>query len=172
MSNKTPVQLLSLLLLLSTAEVYAQSTMNLTTLFTTRQERQIIDGNRYRSEQKSPVKLSLPNKPKPLEIRERVMEEHDASYKISGISLSADGPDTVWVNDQALENGATLEDGSRVNINQGKNQSVTITTPDGKRHTGVSGETLDVTYKLAAGVVAEKPVVDTNDEPAQTGAEE
>lgn len=119
----------------------------ISTLFTTPEERQIINSNRYKSDEPRPVKPE----PEPvadieLPIQQLMMEEVAVSYDITGITLSGEGAHTVWINQMAYEDGAQLEDNSRVKVMTGADIRVRITTPDGTHHYATSGETLDVTY--------------------------
>lgn len=144
MSNRSwPIVLA--LFLMPFGSILAQEEAELETLFTTPQERQVINSNRYKQDKKGPVRSAV----EPSEtaaIRGTIREQITQSYRISGISVSTDGTAMAWINSAMIENGARLEDGARVRINDGNVKSVTIITPDGKRHTGTSGETLDVTY--------------------------
>jgi hypothetical protein len=74
------------------------------------------------------------------------MEEVSLEYKISGITISSEGPHTVWINALAYEDGEQLEDKSKIKVLAGDEIRVRITTPDGKHHYASSGETLAVTY--------------------------
>ena len=65
------------------------------------------------------------------------------------ISLATDGAHTTWINGVAYEDGARLEDGSRIKIYTGDDIRVRITAPDGKHYFATSGETLTVTYMAA-----------------------
>jgi hypothetical protein len=49
----------------------------------------------------------------------------------------------------AYEDGARLDDGSRVMIMDGDDVRVRITAPDGKHHFAASGETISVSYMAA-----------------------
>ena len=133
--------ILSLSLFAGTTPVMAAG--QLSTLFTTPQERQLINANRYKSDE---VKQQVVDEPNTSPVQILAQEEVSVEYRISGISLTADGAHTVWINSKAYEDGARLEDGSRVKVFSGKDIRVRITTPDGKEHFATSGETLDVTY--------------------------
>ena len=129
------------LLLLFTGSAQAAE---LLTLFTTPQERQIINSNRYKSDQVKPVPVVDNQEKSPVQML--IQEEVTVAYKVSGISLSSDGMHTVWVNSSAYEDGEQLEDSSRVKVIAGDEVKVRITAPDGKHYFAVSGETLEVTY--------------------------
>jgi hypothetical protein len=120
----------------------------LSTLFTTPQERQLINANRYKSDEvrpQQPVQVDDDDDSQML-----VQAEVSVEYQISGISLVSDGSHTVWINATAYEDGALLEDGSRVKVLAGDNVRVRITVPDGKHYFATSGETLSVSYMAAA----------------------
>ena len=115
-------------------------------LFTTPQERQIINTNRYKTDDPKPVEFEEPEVEIDLPMQMITMEEVAASYTVSGITLSNDGSHSVWINKTFYEDGAQLEDNSRVKVFADKDIRVRITTPDGKHHFATSGETLEVTY--------------------------
>ncbi len=114
------------------------------TLFTTTQERQIINANRYKNEEivKSPIFEESETE----FIAPLVQEEFKISFVISGITISASGPHFVWINNQLYEDGGHLEDDSLIRVLHDGNIRVRITAPDGKRYFGTSGETVEVTY--------------------------
>lgn len=117
----------------------------LSTLFTTPEERQVINRNRYKTEvttQVRPVEDDEAVQPVQLLLQEEVTQQ----YRISGITLSKDGPHTVWINSRAYEDGDRLEHKSKIKVLVGDEIKVRITTPDGKQHYATSGETLEVTY--------------------------
>jgi len=120
----------------------------LSTLFTTPQERQLINSNRYRSDEvkQQPVQEAQPDESP---VRMLAQEEINVEYKISGISLTSDGAYTVWINAIAYEDGAQLDDGSRVKVFAGDDIRVRITVPDGKQYFATSGETLSVSFMAA-----------------------
>jgi hypothetical protein len=135
------------LLLAGTAPQLAAA--DLATLFTTPQERQLINTNRYKGDE---VKLPQANdEPEQPSIRPLAQEEVTVDYRISGISLARDGAHTVWINAIAYDDGALLDDGSRVKIFTGDDIRVRITAPDGKQYFATSGETLSVSYMAAVG---------------------
>jgi hypothetical protein len=131
-----------LVLLLSASHVAAAG---LSTLFTTSEEREIINSNRYRSNDgkaKPVVVEDIVTAPVPVMNQTEITRE----YKISGITISSDGPHTVWINSTAYEDGEELEDKSRIKVMVGDEIRVRITAPDGKNYYSTSGETLEVTY--------------------------
>ena len=132
------------LLALLTAIAPAFAAGDLTTLFTTPQERQLINANRYKSEEVKPKPVQDEPELSPVQIL--LQEEVTVEYMISGISLSGDGMHTVWINARAYADGEQLDDRSQIKVITGDGVKVRITTPDGKHHFGTSGETLEVTY--------------------------
>ena len=145
MPNKPLTACIVLSLLLLPGRILAAG--ELSTLFTTPQERQLINANRYKSDEVKPQPVQ--DAPDESPVQFMVQEEVSVEYRISGISLSADGAHTAWINSLAYEDGARLDDGSRVMIMSGDDDRVRITTPDGKQHFAASGETLSVSYMAA-----------------------
>lgn len=145
MPSKRPVIKIiigGLVLLFSASHVAAAG---LATLFTTSEEREIINSNRYRSNdgKAKPVAVEdIVTAPVPVMNQTKITRE----YKISGITISSDGPHTVWINSAAYEDGEELEDKSRIKVMVGDEIRVRITAPDGKNYYSTSGETLEVTY--------------------------
>jgi hypothetical protein len=136
--------ILSLLLLPGTVMAAGE----LSTLFTTPQERQLINANRYKSDEVKPQQTVQDDDDSPIQIL--AQSEVSVEYQVSGISLASDGGHTVWINATAYEDGALLEDGSRVKVMAGDDVRVRITVPDGKHYFATSGETLSVSYMAAA----------------------
>lgn len=139
-------RILGLLLAPLLAAVACGATANeLSTLFTTPAERQIIDSNRYkRDDAERPVAPVQAETERP--VQQLVREEVTREYTISGITVSPDGAHSVWINSTLYEDGAELEDRSRVKIIVGNDVRVRITSPDGKQYFATSGEKLQVTY--------------------------
>lgn len=121
----------------------------LLTLFTTPQERKIINANRYKSDQAKKRSEQISN-PEIKEIQQLILEEVKKSYSVTGITISNSGPNTVWINNQVYEEGEHLEDGSHFKVITGDDIKVQIITPDGKHYYATSGETIDVTYLISA----------------------
>ena len=121
----------------------------LSTLFTTPQERQLINANRYKSDEVKPQPVHNRDEPDKSPIQRLAQEEVNFEYLVSGISLASDGAYTVWINAIAYDDGALLEDGSRVKVLAGDDIRVRITVPDGKHYFATSGETLSVSYMAA-----------------------
>lgn len=123
----------------------AAQAAELSTLFTTSAERQLINSNRYKSDDgitQRPVETETEPQPVQQLIREEVTRE----YRVSGITVSSDGPHTVWINSLAYEDGEQLEDKSRIKVLVGDEIRVRITAPDGKKYYATSGEMVEVTY--------------------------
>jgi len=120
---------------------------DLATLFTTPQERQLINANRYKSDEVKPQVVIEKVDESPVQIL--AQEEKTVDYRISGISLATDGAHMAWINGVAYEDGARLEDGSQVKVISGDEVRVRITAPDGKHYFATSGETLTITYMAA-----------------------
>lgn len=118
----------------------------ISTLFTTPQERQIINSNRYKSDDAAPVRPVEVEVVDDTPVQLLVQEEVVLQYRISGISISQDGPHTVWINSTIYEDGEQLEDNSRIKVLTGDEIRVRITAPDGKHHYATSGQTVEVSY--------------------------
>lgn len=116
----------------------------LSTLFTTPQERELIDSNRYGSGDNKPKVVVEDTIEVP--VQQLYQEAVTRQYKISGITISRDGPHTVWINSTAYEDGGELEDKSKIKVMVGDEIRVRITAPDGKNYYATSGETLELTY--------------------------
>jgi len=136
-------------LFITAAAISQPSQAELSTLFTTPQERQIINANRYKSEQV----VTRPTQAAESEIeaiQQLIQEKIEISYSVTGIAVSDSGPNTVWINNQMYEEGEHLEDSSHFKVITGDDIKVRITTPDGKQYFATSGETIDVTYMVSA----------------------
>jgi len=142
-SNRLKLKLVIGFLALLLTGGYAAAA-ELSTLFTTPQERELIDSNRYKSGNNKP-KVVI-DKTIETPVQQVYQEEITRQYKISGITISRDGPHTVWINSTAYEDGGELEDKSKIKVMVGDEIRVRITAPDGKNHYATSGETLEVTY--------------------------
>jgi hypothetical protein len=131
------------LLLLSAGSAQAAE---LSTLFTTPEERQIINSNRYKSDQVKPRQAATVEETYEAPAQLLIRQEVTLEYKISGITISSDGPHTVWINSTAYEDGEQLEDKSKIKVMVGDEIKVRITAPDGKNYYATSGEMLEVSY--------------------------
>ena len=144
-SNRIAMKTILLLLPLLTGLYQAAPAAELATLFTTPAERQLINSNRYKSDDcttRPPVETEAAPEPVQQLIREEVTRE----YKVSGITVSSDGSHTVWINSLVYEDGEQLEDKSRIKVLVGDEIRVRITAPDGKKYYAISGEMIEVTY--------------------------
>jgi hypothetical protein len=138
---KTSIHWLILSISLGAATSSWSQDVDLGTLFTTEQERRVINANRYKEEDKpkrEPVKTEQAEP-----AIQFLKEEVQAKYTISGVSTDLKGSQTAWVNGKSYLSGEKMDDGSKVSV---RGTSVIITTTDGKQHKGKSGEVLDVTY--------------------------
>ncbi len=134
----------TLLVLSTTLGIAGAVRAEVKTLFTTTQERQIINANRYKVEEitRPPVFEDAETE----FIAPVIREEFKISFFISGITISDSGPHFVWINNQLYEDGGHLEDDSLIRVLHDGNIRVRITAPDGKRYFGTSGETVEITY--------------------------
>jgi len=142
-TKRLVISLVSATLLAVSQPLYAAE---LSTLFTTPQERQIINTNRYKSDEVRVQQPVVVEDAGEMPLQQLLKEEVSREYKISGITVSRDGPHTVWINSLAREDGEELEDGSKIRVMLGNEVRVRITAPDGKHYYATSGETLAVTY--------------------------
>ncbi len=117
------------------------------TLFTTPQERLIINANRYKSDEvvRAPIKSAEPE-----QIRELVKEEVSVSFTINGITVSNEGQHSMWINNQIYLDGEKIDGKSGVKVILGNDIKVRITAPDGKHYFGTSGETIEISYLEAS----------------------
>jgi hypothetical protein len=121
----------------------------LSTLFTTPQERKLINTNRYTSDEVRPRVQSNQEEPVTESIQRLVQEEVSETITISGITLSDSGPNMVWINSQAYEDGDKVNDKMQVKVMSGNQVKVRITAPDGKHYFATSGETVEIIYQAA-----------------------
>jgi hypothetical protein len=139
-----PVYLLLAGVLLA-APVSQSLNAEILTLFSTPQERKIINANRYKSDIVLETEV-VEQSAQVEEIEQLVQTEVTVSYTISGVTLSDSGPHYVWINNVVYEDGQQLEDDSHIKLIHGSNIQIRITAPDGKMYYASSGETIDVTY--------------------------
>jgi hypothetical protein len=134
-------------LIASTGSLFqAVQAAEILTLFTTPEERQIINSNRYKKEEIKTRDVKVDEVEIEAAVQQLILEEVSFEYKISGITISSEGPHTIWINEMAYEDGEQLEDKSEIKILTGDKIQVRITTPDGKHHYASSGEMLEITY--------------------------
>jgi len=143
-SRGVKILLFTLLVLVASYGIAGAAKAEVKTLFTTTQERQIINANRYKNDE-TVIPLIFEDSETEF-IAPLVREEFKISFVISGITVSDNGPHFVWINNQLYEDGGHLEDDSQIRVLHDGNIRVRITAPDGKRYFGTSGETVEVTY--------------------------
>ena len=119
----------------------------LATLFSTPQERALIDANRYKSEKVNP-KPEKAATPEP--IQQLVKKEVIKIFRVTGIAIANEGPHSVWINDEMYLDGEQLEGNSRIKVIVGKDIKLRITAPGGKQYFATSGESLEVKYLEAS----------------------
>jgi len=126
----------------------------LATLFTTPQERELIDRNRYQRVEIQPPQQQTEEDSDVIAINndEFTLEQVTREYRVSGITLPREGPPTVWINAQAYEDGALLDDDSRIQVMTGDQVTVRITAPDGKQYFATSGETVEISVMVPVKV--------------------
>jgi hypothetical protein len=119
------------------------------TLFTTPQERQLINNNRYQSDEAQPQRQLNQDEPNPVEIKHKTKKVVRESITVSGITLSNSGPNMVWINGQTYEDGEKIDDKMLIKVMTGSEVKVRITAPDGKHYFATSGETIELVYQAA-----------------------
>ena len=149
MPSKWNKPVISLVLAASTAGIFQGArAADLMTLFTTPEERQIINANRYQRDDIKPFQQPVIIEEDDTEpVEQAVREEVTREYLISGITLSRDGTHTVWINSTAYEDGEQLEDRSKIKVLPGNEIRVRITAPDGNMYYATAGQTLEITYQ-------------------------
>ena len=153
MSAKNKLPLLTGLLALlagsaATAELPTEG-LQLKTLFTTPEERALIDRNRYRQEPR--VRKPEPAAPAPAPEPEpaRPMVTVEKEYVISGISINADGTDVAWINGEQYEDGDRIDGKVRLRISA-RSGKLKLIAPGGKVHVASAGDTVVVKYRVPA----------------------
>ena len=137
-----------LLLVVGSGLMTNVSGSEVSTLFTTPQERQLINTNRYKSDEVKP-QVQPSDSATTESIQQLVQEEVSEIITISGITLSNSGPNMVWINSQVYEDGDKMDDKMRIKVIPGNQAKVRITAPDGKHYYATSGETLEIVYQAA-----------------------
>jgi len=124
--------------------------LQLKTLFTTPEERALIDRNRYRQEPRvrkpEPAVPQQAPEPEPEPV---AMITVESEYRISGISINADGEDVAWVNGKQYEDGDRIDEVVRLRISA-RDGRVRLVAPGGKIYTGSAGDTVVVKYRKQA----------------------
>ena len=132
-SKRYSIKLVTMLLGLIAGLSQASLAADLSTLFTTPQERQLINSNRYKDDQARPTVAPVETEqPIQLPSQQLAREEVRREYRISGITVSREGTHSVWINSIVYDDGEQLEDGSRIKVMVGDEIRVRITAPDGK----------------------------------------
>ena len=139
-----PAACLLLPLLVATLPVKANGIL---TLFTTPEERQLINSNRFRVEEPEVVSAPVEQVEPEAEIETPYTQEVRSEYRISGITLSREGASMVWVNGEVIEDGQETPDGSQVKVLSGQTPRIQIVAPDGSRFEGEIGDTIEVVYE-------------------------
>lgn len=120
------------------------------TLFTTASERKVIDDNRYLEKRVKKIEKPKETSVAKIEIEEPqeiIYELISNDYKISGISISADGEDTAWINGKVYLHGDNIEKKTKISINSSQ-RKVRFTVRGGKTFYGTSGDTVTVSYRV------------------------
>jgi hypothetical protein len=146
-NNPTLTALILAITAAASAQAQTSARPEILTLFTTPQERDLIDRNRYRVT--SPKADTSVKAAAPVEQKKILMQDVVLNIKLNGVSLDQSGQGIAWLNGNAYENGAKLEDGSKVYISGTLNAKVQIKTPDGKYHSLVTGEEREIKYSKA-----------------------
>ncbi len=136
--------ILPLLTLLLTAVASQPLRAEIGTLFSTPQERKIIDANRYNSD--AVVNVRVTEETDETEAPQQAQKEVTLTYTVSGITISNSGPHFAWINNEVYEDGQQLADSSQIKVMSGSKVQIRITAPDGKIYYANSGETIDITY--------------------------
>ena len=149
MLSKWPIKnsWLAGLLVASQSLLSVSTAAELSTLFSTPQERQIINANRYKTEK---IDTGPQKKVQPDQVKELVMTEVIKTLNISGITVSNEGQHSVWINNEMYLDGEIAEGNSRVKVIVGNEIKVRITAPDGKHYYGTSGESVEIKYLEAS----------------------
>ncbi len=138
-------------MLLSCGALQPVLAAELATLFTTPQERRLIDRNRYKQVEMQPEPPAVvEGEVIDIDDAEFSLEQVTREYRVSGITLSQEGPHMAWINGKAYEDGAMLDDGSRIQVLTGDQIRVRITAPDGKHYLATSGETVEISLLVPA----------------------
>ena len=144
-SNKAYITLFCFHILIA-GSLHAQvNETEILTLFTTPQERDLINKNRYKKQAIKAQVVATENE-EPEEEKKIEQQEILLSVRLAGVTISQSGQNIAWLNGKAFENGSKLDDGSRVFISSKVKTLVQIKTPDGKYHSVTTGETIDISY--------------------------
>ncbi len=144
MNNLTITLFCSLILIAGSLRAQTNDA-EILTLFTTPQERELINKNRYKKQSVKAEVVEVKDE-EPQQERKVEQQEVKLSVRLAGVTLSQGGQNIAWLNGKAFESGSKLDDGSTVYISKKIKNLVQIKTPDGKYHSVTTGETLDVSY--------------------------
>ncbi|MCP4076561.1 MAG: hypothetical protein GY744_10280 [Gammaproteobacteria bacterium] len=149
--NKLTITLLCSNILIAGSLPAQTNDIEFLTLFTTPQERELINKNRYKKQQaKEEVVVAKTEEPQkvaePEEEQKVELQEVKLSVSLAGVTISQSGQNIAWLNGKAFENGSKLDDGSTVYISTKIKNLVQIKTPDGKHHSITTGEKSDISY--------------------------
>ncbi len=145
LSDNRHYHLIAALLILFSMPLHADNdNQEFMTLFTTQQERRLIDNNRYRQPVIETETVGVDETEQ--EQQTTVYQQHNISFELAGVTLSEDGNHVAWVNGDRVESGDELVDGFRVFISPKLNNLVQIKGPDGVYHNIQTGKKLDISY--------------------------
>lgn len=141
------------LLLVGSSTMISVSGSDLSTLFTTPQERQLINANRYQPDAAKPLVATTETAFTAQSIQPLVQQEVRETITITAITLSNNGPNRVWINSQVYQDGDSTDDKMHIKVisgnkvKAGNEVKVRITAPDGEHYYATSGETLEISYQ-------------------------
>ena len=118
------------------------------TLFTTQQERRLIDNNRYRRPVTETETVGIDEEAENQQAT--IYQQHSASFELAGVTLSEDGNHVAWINGNRVESGDELTGGFKVFISPKLNNLVQIKAPDGVYHNIQTGNRIDIEYMKPA----------------------
>ncbi|MDJ0833573.1 MAG: hypothetical protein QNJ69_08645 [Gammaproteobacteria bacterium] len=151
MLNKSKILViaLGLLTILSMPLAAQEAGQEFMTLFTTQQERRLIDNNRYRPPVTEVKTVEVDEEPAEQK-QSMTYHQHSISFELAGVTLAEDGNHVAWVNGDRVENGDEIGDGFRVYISPRLNNLVQIKSPDGVFHNIQTGKRIDIKYMKPA----------------------
>lgn len=129
------------------SQVAVAQDVELKTLFTTAQERQVINSNRYHDDQPASAPIVTEPTQEAEKIQDLVKEQVVKTFQVAGISIDREGGRFAWLNGTMYSNNSELEDGLILKIRDGNVKSVLIKTADGSSFSGLTGETIEVIYR-------------------------
>ncbi len=145
LGNKTHAMLIVVLLMIFSVPQHADTNdQEFMTLFTTQQERRLIDNNRYRNPVTETKTIGVDEVAE--QKQQPVYQQHSISFELAGVTLSEEGSHVAWINGDRVKNGDELKDGFSVFISPELNNLVQIKAPDGVYHNIQTGKKLDISY--------------------------